>query len=102
MQQALSVAQKSVFAEPSRADARRALAALVLQQGSGNTALATLAGAAREDDMDQLRESLALRVAAMCQAGGDAAEARRLAQKAAMLTPWQLRSWQVLGCALGS
>ncbi|KAH9947609.1 TPR-like protein [Amylocystis lapponica] len=98
---ALSVAQTAVFAEPSRADARRELAALTLQQGASGAARAVIAGSApaREDGMAQLRESLALHATVLCR-DGSGAEARRLAQKAVMLSPWRLREWQALGyCA---
>ena len=98
-QQALSVAEKAVHAEPERADVRRELASLTLQSGKSAAALAILGGAAQtHSDFAQLRASLALHPIALCLGGeGEtAAEALRLAQKGVMLSPGDRRSWEVL------
>ncbi|GBE81379.1 Superkiller protein [Sparassis crispa] len=101
--QALSVAQKAAYAEPSRPEIRRQLASLTLQQGESGAALAVIAGssAARDDNLAQLRESLALHAVALSLSGhqdpGVNSEARKLAQKAIMLGPWDLHNWRALG-----
>ncbi|CCM00695.1 uncharacterized protein FIBRA_02734 [Fibroporia radiculosa] len=104
-QDALAVAQKAAVAEPSRSDIRQELASLVLRQGESSGALAVLGGsaAAREDNLTQLRKSLYLEAVARALASGDAAapahESVTMAQKAVVLSPWDLRGWQALALA---
>ncbi|OCH91806.1 TPR-like protein [Obba rivulosa] len=97
---ALSVTQKAVFSEPTQLGVRRQLATLTLQQRRSNAALAVLAGAAEECSLVDLRESLRLRAVAECldkrQGAQGAKNARRLAQKAVLLAPWEVRNWQTL------
>ncbi|OBZ66566.1 Superkiller protein 3 [Grifola frondosa] len=95
---ALSVAEKAVFAEPSRSNTRRELATLTLQHGASDSALAVISGsAAKEDNLAQLRESLGLHSIALCMTNSSSQqEAQKLAQKAIMLSPWDTRSWQIL------
>ncbi|PCH43840.1 hypothetical protein WOLCODRAFT_138620 [Wolfiporia cocos MD-104 SS10] len=99
---ALAVVQKAVLAEPSRPELRSQLAALDLRLGRSDGALAVLSGAfaALETNTTHLRGSLHLE--AIARVLGDAKntaaqeEARKLSQKAVMLTPWELRNWQAL------
>lgn len=93
MVQAQSVAQKAIHAEPSRPAAKRALAALSVQDGQPAAAVAIL-GSQHEED----RESLGLRAIAESMVGGiqkDRMVTRR-AQKAVVLAPWEIRNWQTL------
>ncbi|KZT68315.1 TPR-like protein [Daedalea quercina L-15889] len=99
--QALSVAQKAVLAEPSQPEMRRTLAGLNVQQGDGKSALAVLAGTSgsRENNLDNARRSLHLEAITHSIAEPNAkraAEGRKLAQKAVMLAPWNMRNWQAL------
>ncbi|TBU40919.1 TPR-like protein [Dichomitus squalens] len=98
--QAISVAQKAVFAEPERTDVRRALASLALRGGQSATALAILGGSAQtEASFAEQRASLALHAVSLCLDRGNkdrAAEALRLAQKGIMLSPWNQRGWETL------
>ncbi|KAH9940522.1 TPR-like protein [Epithele typhae] len=99
---AMSVAQKAVFTEPARSDARQELASLALRTGDRTAALAVLGGAtSARADFAHLRASLALYTVVLCLevSGGDeqqASEALRLAQKGVMLSPWDLRAWETL------
>ncbi|KAI0915649.1 hypothetical protein AcW1_003803 [Taiwanofungus camphoratus] len=93
--QALSIAQKAVFTEPSRPEIRHELASLMLQRGRSHATLAVLAGSAREDELTQLRDSLAFKAVARCM-NKEKQEAHKLAQKAIMLSPWKLRNWHAL------
>ncbi|KAI0674837.1 TPR-like protein [Trametes maxima] len=101
--QALSVAQKAVFAEPARTDVRYSLASLTLRSGESGAALAVLGGSAQtQGDFAQLRASLALRAVALCvEETGHGAEALRLAQKAVALSPWDRHSWEALAYVRG-
>ena len=98
--QALSVAQKAVFAEPERTDVRRKLASLELRSGQSAAALAVLGGSAQtEGSLAEQRASLALHAVSLCSEGGEqvsTAEALRLAQKGVMLSPWDNRGWETL------
>ena len=99
--QALSIAQKAVFAEPERPDVRRKLASLTLQKGEATAALATLDGSTSiQADFAELRMSLALHSIALCLEAGSStdrmAKAHRLAQKNVMLSPWEQRGWETL------
>ncbi|KAI8969575.1 TPR-like protein [Trametes punicea] len=96
---ALSIAQKAVFAEPERTDARRELASLTLRSGQSASALAILEGSAQnQNDFAQLRASLALHAVSRCVEDEDraASKALRLAQKAVMLSPWGSTEWKAL------
>lgn len=92
--EALSQAQKAVVAEPSRQDARYALASLTLQSGEPSAARASLAGF--DDDIESSRKSLGLSAVAEAQSDRDSGSAKRLAQKAVMLSPWVRHNWEVL------
>ncbi|KAH9858634.1 TPR-like protein [Lenzites betulinus] len=96
--QALSAAQKAVFAEPARTDARRSLASLALRTGESGAALATLeSGSHAHGDLAELRAALALHAVALCvESAQDAPAALRLAQKAVVLSPWDRRAWEAL------
>ncbi|KAI0063698.1 superkiller protein 3 SKI3 [Artomyces pyxidatus] len=96
--EARSHAQKAVFAEPARADGRRALAVLALQSGETAAARAVLAGAGSGADVEEARKTAGLRAIAEAE-GGEGDEARRLAQKAVLLEPWNARNWEVLAYA---
>ena len=98
--QALSVAQRAVFAEPERTNARRELVALTLQNGESASALAVLQGSAQtQGGFVELRASLALHAVSLCLesgAGANIAVASKLAQKGVMLSPWDQRGWETL------
>ncbi|PIL34098.1 hypothetical protein GSI_03809 [Ganoderma sinense ZZ0214-1] len=95
--QALSVAQRAVFAEPERTDARRELVSLTLQSGESAVALAVLGGSAEtRGSFAELRASLALHAVSLCLESGTVAEALKLAQKGVMLSPWDQRGWETL------
>ena len=90
MAQAQSVAQKAIHAEPSRPAPKRTLAALSVQEGQPEVALAILGSQTEQD-----RESLGLIAIAESMVGEDGAATRR-AQKAVRLAPWEIRNWQTL------
>ncbi|KAI0356305.1 TPR-like protein [Trametes cingulata] len=96
--QAMSVAQKAVFAEPERTDVRRELASLTLRSGKSSAALAILGGSSQtQNDLADLRASLALHAVALCvESGEGVAEALKLAQKGVMLSPWDRRGWEAV------
>ncbi|KAI0322400.1 TPR-like protein [Amylostereum chailletii] len=89
-------AQKVVFAEPSRRNARRDLASLILQEHEPAAARATLAGS--EDDVEHLRDVVGIcAVAEADDVGNDGRNAAlALAQRAVMLEPWNRRNWEIL------
>lgn len=96
LSRALSVAQGAVFAEPSQPEARAQLAALAIQNGGNNRALAILAGlAGRTGDLRKLPS-----LSAIARAPGTEVEDGRVAlqeaQRAIMLGPSELRNWQTL------
>lgn len=94
------MAQKAVVAEPSRPEDRCRLASLTLQQGASDAALAILTTASSENNMEQQRNSLALRAIAHCLSknthGDKTREGVRLAQKAIMLSPMVKKNWASL------
>jgi superkiller protein 3 len=96
--QALSVAQKAVLTEPARPEARQELATLTLQRGEHGPALAVFAGTRTGDNLDDVRESLGLQavVESLNPDTVRGKDALRHAQKAIMLSPSQLRNWQIL------
>ena len=98
--QALSIAQRAVFAEPERTDARRELVSLTLQSGESAAALAILGGSAKtQGSFAELRASLALHAVSLCLESATEAnvtEALKLAQKGVMLSPWDQRGWETL------
>jgi superkiller protein 3 len=91
----MSLVQHSVVAEPARPETKRDLAALNLQQGQYDAARALLKQHA-EEEIEEARESSALRAVAAALGGGADGEARRLAQKAVMLRPAERRNWKIL------
>lgn len=103
IEKALSHAQKSVFAEPSRTTARRTLAVLSLQNEDPETALATLSAVSAGID-EGSAEGLALQAVARALKGNNdsseegqkTADAKKLAQKAVMLAPWEVKNWESL------
>ncbi|KAF8170200.1 superkiller protein 3 SKI3 [Mycena galopus ATCC 62051] len=102
VEKALAVAQGAVFAEPSRWDVRNQLATLSIQQGNHTSALALLSASNRDSDtLDIARASLArasLALQAVTEAfNGDVSKvAKRQAQKAVFLAPWEVRNWEAL------
>ncbi|KAI0051258.1 TPR-like protein [Auriscalpium vulgare] len=99
---AVSAAQKAVFAEPGRWDARRALASLSLQTAEPRAARAVLADL-EDEDIAEARRTAALRAVAEASKDDGVLAARRLAQRAIMLQPWNPQNWEVLAyaCAQG-
>jgi superkiller protein 3 len=95
---ALSEAQKAVHVEPSREDARRTLATLLLQCGEPSAARAVISQGGENSDIADLRASIGLRAVARARSGDEEGvrEAWSLAQKGVMLAPWDRRSWDVL------
>lgn len=102
---ALSTAQKAVFAEPARAEPRCDVASLTLQLGEPSSTLAILSGssAQKDNDLDVVRASLGLCAVAESLVGGG--EGPRLglreAQRAIMLSPWEMQNWRVLAYVRG-
>ncbi|KAJ6607768.1 superkiller protein 3 SKI3 [Mycena sp. CBHHK59/15] len=97
--QALSVAQRALLAEPGRCGVRNQLATLSIQQGNHTSALALLSGLASGHDSDTLntaRSSLALQAVTETLNGDESKVARRQAQKAVFLSPWEVRNWEAL------
>ncbi|EIM82722.1 uncharacterized protein STEHIDRAFT_63802 [Stereum hirsutum FP-91666 SS1] len=107
---ALSHAQKSLFAEPSRSSARRTLAVLALQNEDPEAALAALSAASAgidEGSAEGSAEGLALQAVARALKGhGNVSEereeeqkiieAKKLAQQSVMLAPWEVKNWETL------
>ncbi|KAG5646300.1 hypothetical protein DXG03_003897 [Asterophora parasitica] len=90
---AVGVAQGALFAEPSRSDARSALATLMLQEEKYDYALALLSGS-DETGIDELPVSLTLQAVAHSPVDSDTA--LRKIQRAVMLAPSNVRSWEAL------
>ncbi|KAJ7782973.1 TPR-like protein [Mycena metata] len=96
---ALAVAQGAVFAEPGRFDVRNDLATLSIQQGNHASALALLSASGRDSDtLETARASLALQAVTESLNGDESKTAKRQAQKAIFLSPWEVRNWQALAC----
>ena len=89
-----------MVAEPPRSEDRQRLASLVLQQGASDAALAILTAASGGSDIENQRESLALRAIARSLSKGSTVtktkEAMRLAQKAIKLAPMNKNNWKAL------
>jgi len=94
----LSEAQKAVYVEPARQDARRTLATLLLQCGEPAAARAVISQAGENSDIADLRASIGLRAVARALSGDEEGlkAAWSLAQKGVMLAPWDRESWNVL------
>lgn len=92
--QALSVAQKSVFVEPSRSQNRRQLATLAMQAGNPTSAGAILDGTSSASAMGHNEMRHALGAQAIAAAQSDPEAAGVLAQKAVMLAPWEPANWR--------
>lgn len=90
---ALAIAQQAIHNEPSLLSPKVTLASLALQQGQHSAALALLKS--QNENLANMRESLGLRAVAESMSG-EVQEAIRGAQKAIMLTPWEVRNWQTL------
>ncbi|KAF5386053.1 hypothetical protein D9615_002427 [Tricholomella constricta] len=90
---AVAVAQGALFAEPSRSDARTALAMLMLQEEKYDSVLALLSGS-DETSIDDLPVTLKLQ--AIAYSFGDKATALRKIQRAVMLSPSNMQCWQTL------
>ncbi|KAJ7497133.1 TPR-like protein [Mycena latifolia] len=96
-QGALSVAQGAVFAEPGRSDVRNQLATLSIQRGNHTSALALLSASSSDSDsLDTARISLALQAVTESLTGDESKIAKRLAQRAVFLSPWEVRNWEAL------
>ncbi|KAJ7251764.1 TPR-like protein [Mycena haematopus] len=96
-EKALAVAQGAVFAEPSRWDVRNQLATLSIQNGNHASALALLSACNRESDtLDTARASLALQAVTESLNGDVSQTAKRQAQKAIFLSPWDVHNWEAL------
>jgi superkiller protein 3 len=93
----LAVAQGAVFAEPGRWDVRNQLATLSIQRGNHTSALALLSAASRDSDtLDTARASHALQAVTESLNGDESKIAKRLAQRAVFLSPWEARNWEAL------
>ncbi|KAJ6593707.1 TPR-like protein [Mycena capillaripes] len=96
-EKALAVAQGAVFAEPVRSDARNQLATLSIQGGNHSSALALLSASSHDSDtLDTARASLALQAVTESLNGDESKIAKRQAQKAVFLSPWEVRNWEAL------
>ncbi|KAJ7668399.1 TPR-like protein [Mycena polygramma] len=96
-EKALAVAQGAVFAEPGRRDVRNQLAALSIQRGNHTSALALLSASSRDSEtLDTARASLALQAVTESLNGDESKIAKRQAQKAVFLTPWEVQNWEAL------
>ncbi|KAF8070280.1 TPR-like protein [Lyophyllum atratum] len=93
VKKAVTVAQSAVWAEPSRSEARTALATLMLQQNQFDSALAVLSGS-DDASIDNLPASL--NIQAVAHSHSDRAVALREVQRAVMLSPSNMRCWQAL------
>ncbi|KAF7375997.1 Antiviral protein [Mycena sanguinolenta] len=97
VEKALAVVQGAVFAEPSRWDVRNQLATLSIQQGNHSSALALLSASNRESDtLNTARASLALQAVTESLNGDVSHIAKKQAQKAVFLSPWDMRNWKAL------
>ncbi|KAJ7188466.1 TPR-like protein [Mycena filopes] len=94
-EKALGIAQGAVFAEPGRFDVRNDLATLNIQLGNHASALALLSAFGRDSQtLDTARPSLALQAVTESLNGDLSQTAKRQAQKAVFLSPWEVRNWQ--------
>ena len=84
-------------AEPSREDARRTLATLLLQCGEPAFARPVISQGC-DCDVGELRKSIGLRAVATALFDDEESlgEARSMAQKGVVLAPWDRRNWQIL------
>jgi len=100
---AISVAQKEVFSEPGKPEPRIQLATLMIQRGEMKGAQASLAGVvsgSNKDDLSFTSVALTLYSVALCGPGAsaqDKATSLRGIQRAVMLRPFSMKSWQALG-----
>lgn len=94
---AFAVAQQAIHQEPSLLKPKIALASLALQEGQHSTAMA-LIESQHEDNLVDTRDSMGLRIVAESLAGSTS-DAVKGAQRAIMLTPWELQNWQTLALA---
>lgn len=91
------MAQAAVFAEPANSETRNELASLTVKNGEYNTALAILSSSANADDLRNAPASLGLRgVVETLIAGEDAKTAVKQVQRAIMLSPGDIRNWEIL------
>lgn len=116
MKQAISIAQHSVYADPSSLRPRNRLASLNLQRGQNNEAFALLANeafAATKFEVDVDAATAAFSIQAVAQAASSSLpgteednnthaeagllrDALRNAQRAIMMRPSDIRGWQTL------
>lgn len=115
MKQAISIAQHSVYADPSSLRPRNRLASLNVQQGQNNAAFALLANkafAASKFEVDVNAATAAFSIQAVAQAASSPLlgteednthaeadllrDALRSAQRAIMMRPSETRGWQTL------
>ncbi|KAJ7675089.1 superkiller protein 3 SKI3 [Mycena rosella] len=96
-ERALSVAQGAVFAEPGRSDVRNQLATLSIQHANHTSALALLSASSSDShSLDTARKSLALQAVTEALTGDESKSAKRQAQKAVFLSPWEVGNWEAL------
>ncbi|KAJ3567050.1 hypothetical protein NP233_g6613 [Leucocoprinus birnbaumii] len=98
---AISVAQKEVLSEPGKPELRIQLATLMLQKGERKSALALLSDAitSEDDDLASTSAALTLHSVALCAPEAPAEDKSmglREIQKAIMLRPSHVKSWQAL------
>ena len=113
VKQAISVAQHSVYADPSSLRPRNRLASLNVQQGQNNEAFALLANkafAASKFEIDAEGATTAFSIQAVAQAASSPSlgdnnthvgngllhGALRSAQRAIMMRPSEIKGWQAL------
>jgi len=99
--EAVSVAQKEVLSEPGKIEPRTRLATLLLRKGEQNSARALLSDAIKNNrnDLGLTSDALTLRSIALCATGAtakDKAAMLREVQRAIMLRPWHVETWQAL------
>jgi superkiller protein 3 len=112
VKQAISIAQHSVYADPSSLRPRNRLASLNVQRGQNNEAFALLANeafAASKFEVDVDAATAAFSIQAVAQAASSSLpgteedteagllrDALRSAQRAIMMRPSEIRGWQTL------
>ncbi|RDB24954.1 Superkiller protein 3 [Hypsizygus marmoreus] len=96
---ALGIAQSALFAEPPRPDVRNNLANLILRGGQREASLAILGGSTSADSTDTrdiVPTSLSLQAVAHACGDGKVQTALHEIQRAIMLSPSNIRYWEVL------
>ena len=102
MPKAFAVVQGAIHAEPFHVDSRKELASFSMSRGQPEIAQALLSRLLDSPDIyhvDGAHESLRLLAIASVSSAGkfmSISDARKVAQKAVMLAPWDTRSWLAL------